>query len=370
MSLLFCIDAYISNQERADVCSNLIKKIRKIYPEKKILIINKFRQSWDLDKEVDYYYFHGQGFLVGAPPEELIKSGKYEWPYTYFRIPHGTIENWFPLTNVSDHVADVYNSFILAANIGKTLGYAKVFKIEYDTVFNDEEFAQMRADIENFEDYLFYGIRKEGSWAKSYQYLIDVHIIGFSTELFEGFSIVNNDREFWDLCKRINYYGKWVEYVIPMILEYLKRTHKQNLKGIEHHVPLRELYPGSKFDAISSPGEWSTAWDIVPKICRVSSESHDQHAAPNEIVVFYSAQDKHHPFVDAECKITSLLDNRIIYEKTACIKPGGWMFDHLFIHEPIEIEIINKSNNISTHNKYTVQPDEIGNIYPRFVFST
>jgi hypothetical protein len=368
MSALFCIDSYISNKERAAVCSDLIKKIRKIYPEKKILLINKFRKSWNLDEEVDYYYFHGTGFLLGPPPKDLIESGKYEWPYTYIKTSQGTIENWFPLTNVSDHVSDVYNSFILAANIGKVLGFSKVFKIEYDTVFEDDEFAQMREDIEKFEDYLFYGIRKEGAWARPHQYLIDVHAVGFNTSLFDEFSIVKDDSEFWDLCEKIGYYGKWIEYVIPTMLEHLKKS--KTLNGIEHHTPIREKFPLSKFDAISSPGAWSTAWDEVPKISRVSKESFNQHAAPNEIVIFYTARDKHHPFIDAECKITSLVDGRTIYEKNVRVKPGEWLFDHLFIHETVEVEVNTILNSKAATKKYTIQPEEIGKLFPRFVFSS
>ena len=371
MSTLFCIDSYLSKQERADTCRNLIHKIRKIYPDKKILLINKFRESWGLDKEVDFYYFHGEGFLVGEPPKELLTSKRYSRPYTYYQIDPGTLENWFPLVNVSDHVADVYNSFILAANIGKTLGFKKIFKIEYDTVLDDEEFLSMNDAIETFQDYLFYGERKEGVWARPHQYLIDVHIIGFSTSLFDGFSLVKNDQEFWDLCERVGYFGKWVEYLIPAVTEEQRKT--RTLNGITHYTRVHDMYPKTVFDAISSPGEWSTTWDIIPKICRVTSVSKNEHAAPNELVIFYLGKKTFQhgeTHVDCWCQVTTLKDGNIIYEKEVRISPFAWSYDHLMIYEPVKIVIKNKSTAVDSHNEYIIAPEDLENINPRFVFNT
>ena len=133
METLLVIDSYLSNQERADSCKNLISQLKSFLPDHKILVINKFRESWDIDKIVDYYYFHGSGFLLGMPPQVLLESNVYERPYTYVDTNIGTCENWFPLVNVSDHAADVYNSFILSSRIGKALGFKKIFKVEYDT---------------------------------------------------------------------------------------------------------------------------------------------------------------------------------------------------------------------------------------------
>lgn len=371
MSVLFAIDSYLSNQERADTCRNLIQQIRRLYPEKKILLLNKFANSWGLDKEVDYYYFHGSGFLVGKPPKEFMTSRRYQLPYIYFQISAGTLENWFPLVNVSDHVADVYNSFIITSNIAKLLRFDKVFKIEYDTVFDDAEFLDMNGDIESFEDYLFYGERQEGVWAKPGQYLIDVHIIGFSSHLFDGFSIVKEDQEYWDLCERVSYYGKWVEYLIPAVVDYQRTT--KELRGTSYKGHLSSMYPKSTFDAISSPGEWGSAWDAIPKVCRVGSKSVDYHAKPNEIVLFYIGKKKFkegEEYVDVSCQVKTVSDDRVIYEKTVRVTPNYWMFDHLEINEPVKISVMNVSTAVSDYKEYFVSPDNIDDLAPRFVFET
>jgi hypothetical protein len=370
MSTVFAIDSYLSTQERADICKNLIAQIRKSYPEKKILLINKFRESWGIDKLVDFYYFHGEGFLVGIPPKHVLESGKYERPYTYFQIENGTLENWFPLVNVSDHVADVFNSFVITASIAKTLGYRKVYKIEYDTILDEEEFLSMKDDIENFKDYLVYGVRKEGTWAKDHQYLVDVHNIGYSVDLFNGFSILKNDNDFWDLCKKVDYYGKWVEYVIPAVIEYQKKH--TDIQGIEYDQRVDLFFPKTKFDAISSPGEWGTTWNEIPKVCRVGSTSENSHANPNQLVFFYVGKKTFavdEEYVEVICQ-ASKLDGEIIYERKVDIRPNAWVYDQIYFYEPIKIMITNKSSACSTYKEYVLSPNDVNDINPRFVFNT
>jgi len=112
-NLLLVIDSYISDSTRAEACSNLITQLRTNLPEYEILLINKSSNSFDLEKQVNYYFNYGKGFLVGYPPEEIIKNEYYEVPYVYVTTNFGTCENWFPFVGVSDHVAGIYNSFVL-----------------------------------------------------------------------------------------------------------------------------------------------------------------------------------------------------------------------------------------------------------------
>ena len=126
---LIFIDSYISNFDRVKVCADLIKQVREFYPEYKIALLNKYPDSWRLDSLVDYYFYYGDSIMVGAPPQELIDKELYELGYVYVNTPLGTCENWVPLTGVTDHVASIYNGFILSARIAKSLGFKKVFKI-------------------------------------------------------------------------------------------------------------------------------------------------------------------------------------------------------------------------------------------------
>jgi hypothetical protein len=366
METLLVIDSYLSKEERAMTCKNLIKDLREVYPNHKILLINKFQESWNLDAEVDYY-FSTKGFLVGYPPQDVLDSKKYAIPYTYFTTDVGTFENWFPLTNVSDHVADVFNSFVLSSKIAESLGYSKIFKIEYDTVFDREELESLRNDVENFEDYLFYGVRKEGSWLGEKQYLIDVHMIGYTTKIFKDFTVITQDREFWDLCEKVSYYGKWIEYVIPAVTEFVRTN--LDLKGTEYHIKMNEMFPRSRFDAISSPGLWTNTWDEIPKICRAGTKSGDEHAKDNEIVVYYIAKGKYeeeNKKVRTWCRIRKESTGETIYDKDVTVKPGMWVFDQLFIHEPV---IINIQTDHGFKKEYTLRPEDIKRIDPRFVFN-
>ncbi len=362
---LLVIDSYLSKEDRFLACKELIQSLRKAFPEKKILLINKYNKSWGLTQHVDYYY-GCEGFLVGYPPEELLRSQKYERPYTYINTEPGTFENWYPLVNVSDHVADVYNSFIISSKIAEMLGFRKIFKIEYDTAFNEEDLLAIKDDVNRFQDYLIYGVRKEGTWAKEHQYLVDVHMIGYSPKIFAGFGLVQKDQDFWDLCDKIGYHGKWVEYVIPAIIEHTRKT--TSLEGSSYDRRVREMYPRTKFDSINSPGIWATTWDEIPKICRVGSSVSNEHARPNELVVFYTSNRSLDVkfTVRSYCRITNARTDEVIYEKEVDVSPGFWMFDHLYINDPVVVYIKTDRG----YEKETVyHPDMINKIDPRFVFN-
>jgi hypothetical protein len=369
MKTLFVIDSFLSTSERAEVCANLIAQLRQVYPNKKILVINKFQNSWGIDKLVDYYYYHGNGFLLKAPPQEMLDTYLYERQYVYYTTDVGICENWLPLTGTSDHAADVFNSFVLASNFAKTLGYDKVFKIEYDTDFNIDELKSMAFDIENFEDYVFYGKRQEGGWAKSQQYLIDVHIIGFATKLFIDQPLLHSDNDFWLLCKKIDYYGKWVEYIIYMYTEHYKKT--LDLSGTIYSMPVRKLYPKTKFDVVSSASYFSTAWNQMPKICR-STVTDGSDYEPNKLVIFYLGFRKYPENVEdfeIYCKISKVSNGEVLHENQVLLKYGWWQYHTLYIDEPVNIEIENRLGEIYETFKTIVTPETIKDLNTRFVFN-
>ena len=367
METLLVIDSYLSNQERADSCKNLISQLKSFLPDHKILVINKFRESWDIDKIVDYYYFHGSGFLLGMPPQVLLESNVYERPYTYVDTNIGTCENWFPLVNVSDHAADVYNSFILSSRIGKALGFKKIFKVEYDTFFDEEEFSRIKEDVNSFEDYLFYGVRSEGKWAKPNQYLIDVHIVGYSTSCFDGFDIVKNDKEYWDLCGRVGYHGKWVEYLIPAIVD--SKKNQSDIKGITYNIEVRRMFPKSRFDVISSPGEWGSQWEVNPKICKVGYLTPDVPFSPNEMVLFYWGSEKENS-VRCIAEVFNK-DGKSIHHKDITMQSNFWYLDKFTVNEEITVKIKTISGDKETEHEQTVTPADLekyGSIAPRFLY--
>jgi len=363
-NVLFTIDSYLSTEERYIACKNLISQVRKNYPEKKILLINKFPKSWELESIVDHYYFYGEGFLVGYPPKEILDSGVYERPYTYVIIDNGTCENWYPLVNVTDHVAGIFNSFLMSCKIAKMLGYDKVFKLEYDTIFDDGEFLSMSKDIESFKDYLFYGKRKEGQWAKPHQSLIDVHVVGYSTRCFENYELLKNDTDFWNLCKKVDYYGKWIEYIITSLIDLEKRT--KNLEGIEYNQKIRNQFPKTKFDIINSPGEWTNSWRDVPKICRMAKSGED---VEKYIVLFYWNNSETVNSIDSECFIQDVETGKETYRKsTTLLSKRSWMFDSIYVDKPIKITTISKYPDETYKHEQIIEPEKIGKLNARFLF--
>lgn len=284
-NILYVIDGYLSSEDKVGVTLELINQLKKLDPSRKIMLINKFGKSWGLENSVDYYNEYLDGFMVGYPPQEMIDSKIFDKPYVYFDIPNGTLENWMPYSGVSDHVANVYNGFIYAMSEAKKLGYGKVFRVEYDMLFDEGEFSQILDDLELFEnnDYLIYGKRQEGKWAAGHQSLIDVHFCGYSEKMVESFNLVNNDDEYWELCRKIGYAGKWAEYIMSMVFKY---NQNENVVGIMCEGNVRRKFKHSNFDRISSSGEWTDKWKDIPKICKLDIDN--GHKLDNtKLVIFY-----------------------------------------------------------------------------------
>jgi len=334
---LITIDSFLSNEERANTCSNLIKQIREVFGnEYSILLINKSKNDFGLQNEVDYYFNITNSFLVGYPPDSILTSEKYERPYVYVNTDLGTCENWLPLTGLTDHVAGIFNSFVLSTQISKMLGFTHVFKIEYDTFFNIEELYDIKEDVNLEKDYIFYGIRKMGEYAKEHHYLIDVHIIGYRNNLFDGFSVLKNDSDFWALCERINYYGKWIEYIIPNTFEYQKIF--QTFNGLEYSGHLENKYPKSSFDIINSVGLWTEKWKSIPKVCSIKNST--KHL-DTEFILFYWNEE------DDELNVQTIVKNElgeIIHEKNLNLLENHYSFDKIKFET--EKMIVEKKNTI------------------------
>jgi hypothetical protein len=367
-NVLFTIDSYLSTEDRSINCKNLILQIRKNYPEKKILLINKFSKSWGLESIVDHYYFFGDGFLVGYPPTDILNSEKYERPYTYVSIDCGICENWYPLINVTDHVGNVFNSFIISCNIAKMLNYDKIFKIEYDTILDDNEFLSISNDIESFQDYLVYGKRKEGDWAKQEHSLVDVHMIGYSIKCFDNYQILKNDDDFWNLCEKIGYYGKWIEYLISILIDIEKNT--KHLNGIEYSEKIRNKFFKSKFDNISSSSEWEKSWKNVPKICKMTkTENVIEKDIEKNIILFYWNNSETVDSIESECIIQDEKSGNEIYRKNiTLLSKRNWMFDSIFVDNPIKITTITKYPNENYIEEQIITPENIKQLNARFIF--
>ena len=340
---LLVVDAYLSDKKRSESCLVIINQLKEKFPNYSILLINKSSKSFNLQKEVDYYLNLSNSFLVGYPPKDILDSERYERPYVYVSTPKGTFENWMPLTGVTDHVAGIYNSFLLTAKFAKSLGYKKVFKVEYDTEFNSNDLSLIKTHVDSFKDYLFYGKRQEGEYAKKHHYLIDVHFIGYSVDLFQGFSLVNNDDDFWELCKKINYYGKWIEYIIPSIVYYQKHSKNKVINGIDFPGIVTDRFPNSSFDKINSPSWWTEKWKNLPLPCKIKYQ--DNTIDENKIELF-SWNDKDYP-IDIEVKIFK--GNKIIKEYKNVLYKKQWASDSLIIDDTVKIISKVKENNIESY---------------------
>ena len=288
-NILYVIDGYLSSKDKSEVTLDLINQLKKIDSSRKIMLINKSNNSWGIEKEVDFYREYLDGFMVGIPPKEIIDSNRYSKPYVYFDIPAGTLENWMPFIGVSDHVANVYNGFIYSMQEAKKEGYSKVFRIEYDMLFDEGEFTEILNDINDFEneDYLIYGKRQEGKWAKETLSLIDVHFCGYSDQMLKGFSFARNDDEYWKLGEKIGYYGKWAEYVLSMVFVY---NMNENTKGKIYEGQMLDKFSKSQIDRISSSGEWSDKWKDIPKICKLDVNG-GYELDSTKLVLFYLNKD-------------------------------------------------------------------------------
>ena len=95
-NILYVIDGYLSSEDKVEVTKDLIDQLRKLDPNRKIMLVNKFNKSWGLENHVDYYREYLDGFMVGHPPQDLVDSKIFDKPYVYFDISDGTLENWMP----------------------------------------------------------------------------------------------------------------------------------------------------------------------------------------------------------------------------------------------------------------------------------
>ena len=352
--IIIFIDSYISDIERSTECYKLIKKIRDVFPDYKIGLINKYPDSFKLDSLVDYYFYYGDSIMVGEPPKHLLNEGLYERGFVYKDIGVAIVENWVPLTGVTDHVASIYNSFIITSRIARSLGFKKVFKVEYDTDFDLDELKSMKEDINNFKDYLLHGSRNERNDKK----IVDVHTIGYSVDLFNGFDPILDDESWWKLCKKIGYYGKWIEYVISCIIEYQKNNNK--LEGIVYKGECCVNFPKTQFDTINSPGLWSGIWEDMPKICNDWID--DVKVAGNLILFYYNNGSTD---LDVKCIITNS-KNKEIYNLNLKMHPHSWHWESINVNEEIQIKKINtKEGKVETSvNTYT--PEDVNNLNIRF----
>lgn len=340
---LLVIDAYISNLERAFVCERLIDQIRKVNPQIPILLLNKSGESFGVEKRTDYYYNHGESFMVGLPPQELLDSKEYSKPYVYLDTPYCTLENWMPLVNVTDHVANIYNSFIICSNFCNFLKFDNFLRVEFDIDFDLDDLSEIIKKIQNVQDHLIFGLRKEGIWMGPNQYLMDVHVSGFSSKVFDGFDLVSNDEEFWDVCRRIGYYGKWIEYIIPAI--YRKNNVNNELFGEILETPIRQFYPQTKFDVVSSPGEWRNKWYEIPKLSSVVSESTNTQQKDKLGVFFYNADfDK----INIKTKLYNK-NNEIVFDRSLELNKNVWNFDVINFDGYIRMESIYTDSNGKEH---------------------
>jgi len=360
---LIFIDSYLSNNERAETCKNLIFQIKEFFPEYKLALLNKYNDSWGLDSLVDYYLYHSESVMAGMPPQWIIDQELYERQYVYVSTGLGICENWMPLNGVTDHVSSIYDSFILSSQFAKSLGYKKIFKIEYDTVLDKEESKLIKEDINKFQDYLLYGKRQEGQWAKPHHYLADIHIIGYSINIFSDFDLVKSNDDFWKLCERIGYYGKWIEYIIPTIIE-LQRENK-SLEGIIYETSVRKLYPNTQFDVLNSPSYWTKKWDNIPKICRVSYDKGKSEVS-NELTVFFW-NDK-----EGDLEINTIIRNfnkEIVYSKQITLKSRYWSIDKIPFNEELFVTNYNTLNGETEIYEFNIKPEELINLPTRFLYN-
>jgi len=358
MNTLICIDAHLSDNERVSVCYNLIKQIKSTLTNSKILLLNKHTNSGNLESEVDYYFYYGQNVRITVPDEEILKSGAYNNPYVYFDIGHGIIENWLPLEGITDHVANIYNSFVLMSKIAKTLGFEQVIRVEYDTEFNTDELLKIENDSQKNPSYLFYGKRHEGQWKHPEHYLVDVHVCGFHSSFFDGFELVTNENEYWKLCEKIGYYGKWIEYLIPTIIEYQKKQ-STNLNGECHLGNMREMFPKTKFDKISGGEIWTNRWKTVPRICRISADNGITELT-DKIILFYWNKDYEN--------MTIRVSSNTSYEKEITLPNDVWVYDIMDLDGTLNFDSVITTEKETYTCKQTVSSENLSNVNNRFVY--
>lgn len=318
-NILYVIDAYLTSKEKYDVTIELINQLRKLDSHRKIMLINKNDDSMGIEKHVDFYREYLNGISVKSPPNHYINNG-YESPYVYFGIDFGILENWLPADGFNNHVANIYNGFIFACEEAEKQGYKKIFRVEYDMLFDESEFQSIIDDLENLEnqDYLFYGRREGNGASKEFQTSIDLHFCGFSTKLLKGFNYVNSEKDYWDLCEKIRYIGKWTEYVISMLFEY---NNLKSYNGKIYYDSRLDKFPKSNFDRISSSDIFKGRWKEIPKICRIYTDLTVNSLDHNRIMVFYLNLDYESVEIETICNQG--------YHKKIKLFTNQWAFDIL-----------------------------------------
>jgi len=193
--------------------------------------------------------------------------------------------------------------------------------VEFDTDFDHDDLKDIFTKMDKVQDYLIYGLRKEGIWMGPNAYLLDVHVVGLSSRMFENFGLVTNDQEYWKVCEKIGYYGKWIEYVIAAI--YHKNKSQGNIQGelIDGHI--RKFYSKTKFDVVNSPGEWKNKWYEIPKLSKIQNQSSDKLDENKLGVFFYNAD---FDTIDLDTKLYDK-ENKLFYSKTVKLNKGFWMYD-------------------------------------------
>jgi len=332
-------------------------QLKTLYPNKKILLLNKFNNSFGLESKVDYYFHYGDGFMVGPPPEEMINDKRYCKPYVYLDTHVGVLENWMPLVGVSDHVANVYNGFLIASRIAESLGYEKVFRIEYDMLFDKNEFETIKEHIKKFEneDYLIYGRRKEGSWISQYLSLIDIHFCGYSNKMLDGFELVSDSSDYWKLCDKVRYWGKWCEYLMSMVFE----INLEKFVGTEYPEHVRKTFSKSQFDRISSSGDWEHKWRDMPRICKVSRDK-GVTDSQDEIIVFYWNNDAD----SMKLEVSSNFE----YTKEIKLNRGVWTFDTLKLIDDMQFNCIVERDGVKHEFSQSIKNKNISDLNTRFLF--
>jgi hypothetical protein len=172
---------------------------------------------------------------------------------------------------------------------------------------------------------------------------------------------VNNDKDYWDLCEKINYYGKWIEYIIPTIIYHQNQFY--SFKGINHPGSVRDRYSKSKFDLVNNPGGWVNKWKNMPKICKVLLHKNDEKELTNKFGLFYWNEEDR---LEINCKVINLLGEEI-YSKDITLDPFTWAYDELDLEG--EYTIINKNTRNGIIEEFTnkVSSNNILDFNTRFI---
>jgi hypothetical protein len=249
----------------------------------------------------------------------------------------------------------------MASNLTKMIGYDRLFRVEYDTIFDKDELLEIKKDLEKDWEYLFYGKRQEGQWAKPWHYLIDVHICGYSVDLFNNFKLVKNDNEYWKLCNKIDYYGKWIEYIIPHVLEYQQK--ERNINGIHYEGFWKDLFPKTQFDIISGSGKWADKWKSMPKVCKISYDQGLTEVTDEFTLFYWNDQDS-----DLNIKTKIYDGDNLIHDFDITLKNNYTYIEKFPLKKELKIEKINTINGETETYTELISPENITELNTRFMY--